>query len=325
MNVLVLTNNCASLPVLGFLADRKLLSAIIAPLPANADTPILEDWAAGRAVTFFRIEKHLLEEELRGFTSAFPNHLVLSFCFPWRIPTALLADGPSRFFNVHFSLLPQYAGPTPLFWQLRDGCTKGGVTLHQLTSTLDGGPVAGSTVVPLLPGENEGLYSTRLAAAAVPLVQALVTELQSGRLPRLTPQPAEDRSYRPRPRAEDLYIYWDRFSGAETEQLVNASNPGAGGALTFFRGQPVRLLEVTPADGAVAAGTPGGTIVHADAAQGLFVICADGGLLRLNVLGLREGWYSGGKLSALGFRAGDRFDLPPQQQPVILSPSFIHH
>ncbi|RYY95537.1 MAG: hypothetical protein EOO11_15600, partial [Chitinophagaceae bacterium] len=275
MNVLVLTNNCASLPSLELLAGRQQLSAVYAPLPATPETQAISDWAAARSVPFFWIGKDLLEEELAYFTGEFADHLVLSFGFPWKIPARLLSGEVPRFFNVHFSLLPAYAGPTPLFWQLRDGCTRGGVTLHRITATLDGGPIAGQAAVTLLPGENAGLYSSRLAAAAVPLIRNLADTLTRGEVPDLKPQALSERSYQRRPGAEDLEIDWSRHSAAFVEALVNAANPVAGGALAFFRGIPVRILEVTPADGSIPAGTAGGTIIHSDAAQGLFVTCAD--------------------------------------------------
>ena len=71
--------------------------------------------------------------------------------------------------------------------------------------------------------------------------------------------------------------------------------------------------------GMVLAGDLAQPIVHADTAQGLFVCCKDGQLLRINVIKLPEGIYSGGKLAALGFRTQQRFTNNPQSSTNFFS------
>jgi len=45
------------------------------------------------------------------------------------------------FLNIHPSLLPAHAGSTPLFWTLYNRETVFGVTIHQLSESIDSGPI----------------------------------------------------------------------------------------------------------------------------------------------------------------------------------------
>jgi methionyl-tRNA formyltransferase len=75
--------------------------------------------------------------------------LVVVACLAWRLDAALLTSAVEGFWNVHPSLLPRYRGPSPLFWQLRDGLRIGGVSIHRMTPRFDAGPLAAAGPVPL--------------------------------------------------------------------------------------------------------------------------------------------------------------------------------
>ncbi len=62
-------------------------------------------------------------------------------CFPWLLPARLLEHYPLGMLNIHPSLLPAYRGPSPLYWQYRDGRLETGVTVHRVTEELDAGPI----------------------------------------------------------------------------------------------------------------------------------------------------------------------------------------
>jgi methionyl-tRNA formyltransferase len=53
-----------------------------------------------------------------------------------------LSSVPKGILNIHFGRLPQYRGPSPVFWQLKNGEAQLGLTIHQLTNKLDSGAVA---------------------------------------------------------------------------------------------------------------------------------------------------------------------------------------
>jgi methionyl-tRNA formyltransferase len=325
MHVLVLTNSLASVPCLEMIQSRSQLSGILSPGPLSEESSQLSDWAALRSVPFFTVERHSLESDLKQFLAEFSEPLILSFGFPWPLPDTVLTEKPFNFYNVHFSLLPGFAGPAPVFWQVRLGVTRGGVSLHRIVKRLDAGPLVSQTVVQLLPGESMGLYTSRLSVAAVPLVESLLAKF-IGHLdiPELA-QDVSKRTYYKRPSAQDLEIDWEQDTADSIVNLVGACNPAAGGALTFYKRTPLQILEVSPADGTIDPETAPGTIVYADAAHGVFVVTSDDKILRINVAKLAEGIYSGGRLATIGFSRGERFHSHPRIPLPTIQHSFSHH
>ncbi|RYY90660.1 MAG: hypothetical protein EOO15_01690 [Chitinophagaceae bacterium] len=302
MPAILLTNSAFAVPALFALRDQW--QAVFTSTPTSTDYPELALASASAGATLHTLAPGELFAEAAKMLASDPSLQLVCFGFGSRVPASLLESYGDRCYNVHFSLLPRYAGPIPVFWQLRAGDLNGGISIHLLTEKFDSGPIAAQQALRALPGETYGLYSARLAQAAVPLLRNLIA-MPPGRAGLKAQDPAL-RTYQHKPREKDLLIDWKHMSASDIENLVNACNPIAVGAWTWFAGTPIQLLEVNPADGSIPA-LPG-TIVHADTAQGVFVNCCDDKLLRVNIAKLPQGILSGGKLAALGFRKGARFE-----------------
>ena len=67
--------------------------------------------------------------------------LVLSAGFPWIINPSVLNTMPSIKLNSHPSLLPRFPGKDAIRDALKAGATHLGVTVHEITSEVDGGPI----------------------------------------------------------------------------------------------------------------------------------------------------------------------------------------
>lgn len=110
-------------------------------------------------------------------------------CFNRRIPAALLAIPRHGFLNLHPSLLPDYRGPAPLFWQLRDGAQTG-VTVHYMDEGLDTGDIVAQSALPL-PGGIAGPEAERaLMLAGTNLLRDILADLSRGVI-RRRPQPPD--------------------------------------------------------------------------------------------------------------------------------------
>lgn len=144
----------------------------------------------------------LRAEAVRQQITELAPELACVSCFSRRIPGELLAGPRHGFLNVHPSLLPDYRGPFPLFWQLRDGLRRSGVTVHFMDEELDSGDIALQEPFEL-PAGSSGAELQKLAGelGGKLLVQA-VRQLQAGTLePR--PQPPGG-SYQPAPHPADF-------------------------------------------------------------------------------------------------------------------------
>lgn len=120
--------------------------------------------------------------------------LICVSCFSQRLPKPLLDLPRLGCLNLHPSLLPDFRGPTPLFWTFRQGQRNTGVTVHFMDEGLDTGDIA--LQAPLsLPDGISGAEAERLCAArGGRLLVEAVQELAQGQLaPR--PQPPGGSTY----------------------------------------------------------------------------------------------------------------------------------
>lgn len=170
---------------------------------AGAAPPNILQLAAARGIPALALGRPLGAEAAAALAELRAD-LACVACWPWRIPPGLLAAPRHGFLNVHPSLLPDLRGPEPIFWALRAGADRLGVTIHLMDADLDTGDIVAQGEVGLEPGASweraEGLAAAlggRLLADAVGMAAA-------GHMPRRPQGPGG--SYRPAPRADDFMI-----------------------------------------------------------------------------------------------------------------------
>ncbi len=81
------------------------------------------------------------EIELTEFLSQLSSDIFLLACYSNRLPAGIVQLADQECINIHPSILPRYRGVDPIFWQLRNGETNTGVTLHQVTQKIDSGDI----------------------------------------------------------------------------------------------------------------------------------------------------------------------------------------
>jgi methionyl-tRNA formyltransferase len=81
-------------------------------------------------------------------------NLVLSVMYD-RIIGADLIDGPARILNLHLGKLPEYRGMRPINWALKNGESVAGVTLHEVDTGIDTGPIVAQTTFSIWPDLDE--------------------------------------------------------------------------------------------------------------------------------------------------------------------------
>ena len=87
-----------------------------------------------------------------------------------------------RLVNIHPSLLPKYKGLHTHQRALENGDAEHGCSVHFVSAELDGGPVIGQAVVPVLPGDNETLLTERVHKSEHRLYPEVLVLMADGRL-----------------------------------------------------------------------------------------------------------------------------------------------
>ncbi len=96
-----------------------------------------------------------------------------------------VAARAGRILNIHPSLLPRYPGLHTHARALAAGDAWAGATVHEVTGTLDGGPILGQARVPVLPGDTAAGLAARVLTAEHRLYPAVLARVAAGNRARL--------------------------------------------------------------------------------------------------------------------------------------------
>lgn len=93
-----------------------------------------------------------------------------------------VARARGRMINIHPSLLPRHPGLRTHARALAAGDAEHGCSVHQVTATVDDGPVLAQARVPVLPGDDAERLAARVLAREHPLLVASVRAIAEGQL-----------------------------------------------------------------------------------------------------------------------------------------------
>jgi len=206
--------------------------------------------------------------------------------------------------NIHASLLPRWRGATPIQRALLAGDRETGISIMQMDSGLDTGPVLMQEKIPILEDDTTGTLRDRLAELGAKLIVQALDALEAGGV-RATTQPAEGVTYAAKLGKGEARVDW-RESAVSVNRRVRAFNPSPG-ADARVRGVDLKIWRCATAAG---RGAPG-EVVRSSPQHGLCVACGEGALV------VAELQRSGGKrlpvaefLRGFPLSEGERFEVP---------------
>ena len=180
--------------------------------------------------------------------------------------------------NVHASLLPKYRGSAPVNWALVNGEKITGVTTMMTDRGMDTGDILLQREVEILPEDNAGTLVDRLAKVGADLLIETIRAIEAGDCPRRK-QDESQASYYPLLKKEMSVMEFGK-SAAALSDFVRGMNPWPGAYAGAYK---VLEAAAEPWTGDEAPGT----ILRADAKQGLWVRAGEGALsiLRMQAAG----------------------------------------
>ncbi len=153
-------------------------------------------------------------------------------------------------FNLHGSLLPRHRGAAPVQYSIWKGDTQAGVTVFQIETALDSGPIVGRVATPIQAKETSGELMARLAELSGPLTLDVVHQLESGTAV-FEPQDESLVTLAPKIKKEEGLIDWTG-SAAEIDCHVRAMWPWPKASTILRTGDTEMrciLTEVEPVSG----------------------------------------------------------------------------
>jgi len=184
---------------------RHKLGTLVVPRAvglASGRAAFLDRLASGHGVPWISAPD-ANTDRAREFLRRVAPDILLSVSTPQRIAADILEIPSVVAMNVHWGLLPRYAGIAPYFWVLRNEESRTGLTVHVMAPELDVGPILLQREVEILPDDTSLSVQLRLARAGGEELLAAITDLPAT-LAGAREQDLSGRSYYSWPSAEDV-------------------------------------------------------------------------------------------------------------------------
>lgn len=311
MRVAFLTNSLLATESIAYLHSTGLLKAVGTLERNTLLRSQLEAFTSKNNLEYALFSKQSLEAELNNFLHRAKIDLAIVQTFPYKIPPSSLRIPEIGFYNVHPGPLPQYRGPDPVFWVLKNQEKAGAITLHKMEEDYDTGAIVLCESLSIHPTDTYGILNSHLAHAAPALISKFLELLRNpSRIP-LIEQSASEAGFQQKPSVQSLMIDWTTHSSQDIQALTQASNPNQNGSIAFFRDVITRFLEVDVLTPEFSANLSPGTVLTADDSRGLQVKCIDKQVIRLNIVHVDEGYFTGKRFAEVfNVKIGEKFTPP---------------
>ena len=120
--------------------------------------------------------REAFDEALAKAVDAHAPALVVLAGFMRILTPGFVGRYAGRLINIHPSLLPAFPGLHTHQRAIDAGCKVAGVTVHQVTTELDHGPILAQAVVPVLPGDTAATLAGRVLAQEHQLYPRAIAE-----------------------------------------------------------------------------------------------------------------------------------------------------
>ncbi|MFH9586666.1 methionyl-tRNA formyltransferase [Streptomyces luteogriseus] len=221
-------------------AYEKIWSDSVADLAEEHGVPVL-------------IRNRPDDELFERLKEADPDIIVANNWRTW-IPPRIFGLPRHGTLNVHDSLLPKYAGFSPLIWALINGEPEVGVTAHMMNDELDAGDIVRQEAVPVGPTDTATDLFHKTVDLIAPVTIGALGLIASGRTD-FTKQDRSQASFFHKRADEDSRIDWS-WPAEDLERLVRAQSEPYPSAYTFHRGKRLEILASFVSEGRYG-GTPG--------------------------------------------------------------------
>ncbi|MFF5454927.1 methionyl-tRNA formyltransferase [Streptomyces sp. NPDC012950] len=193
------------------------------------------------------------EELFQVLKEADPDIIVANNWRTW-IPPRIYTLPRHGTLNVHDSLLPKYAGFSPLIWALLNDEPEVGVTAHLMDEVLDAGDIVLQKAVAVGPKDTATDLFHKTVDLIAPVTVGALDPIASGQK-EFTPQDRSRATFFHKRAEEDIRIDWT-WPAADLERLVRAQSAPYSSAFTFHRGKRLEVVSAVVSEQRYG-GTPG--------------------------------------------------------------------
>jgi methionyl-tRNA formyltransferase len=211
--------------------------------------------ALEHAIPVYQPKNFRAEEDLAAL-EALRADLMVVVAYGLILPQRVLDAPRLGCINIHASLLPRWRGAAPIQRAVLAGDAHTGITIMEMETGLDTGPMLLKRELAIGPDETGGALHDRLSELGAEALMAALPGIVEGTL-EAEPQDEALANYAHKLEKAESTLEWSRDARALDRQ-VRAFNPWPV-AQTRMAGEVLRIWESTPLPGPVAAAP--GTVV----------------------------------------------------------------
>ncbi|MBD1581575.1 methionyl-tRNA formyltransferase [Pseudoalteromonas sp. S16_S37] len=298
------TGSCQSLPIVQYLLQtNKLACVVLIEAEPNPDLAQLQYWLQQNRIQTLQFSKSNDNELLAGLDKLGANRGLI-YMFRHKIKATLIQYFSGYLINIHPSPLPDYRGPFPLYWQLRNAEETTHITLHQVSEDIDSGDIAAGMGVDIAIHPFETMSSLQQKVAqTIPHVIERFCQADEQQKLKWQPQSAVSEKLAPLLEHRQLIVNWRTQTAKQIMNMARAGNVDTGCAIFTVGKDMFQLLQASNVDCPIAGLLPG-TVVEIDRNRGLIIKSKDGAV-RFDVVSTQQGLFDGYRFAVLfGLEAG---------------------
>lgn len=152
---------------------------------------------------------------------AWQPHLGLSIGAPI-LKEELFAIPAAGTVNLHLGKVPEFRGAPPAFWELWEGATEIGATIHRVDVGLDTGPILAQATAPIHPDDSLRTVSDRAVELGALVLGRTLHQTLMGRVSPVA-QTGNGRTYRS-PSIGTQFRLWARIAWRRARQRLSGRN-----------------------------------------------------------------------------------------------------
>ncbi|WP_144914286.1 formyltransferase family protein [Mucilaginibacter frigoritolerans] len=215
------------------------------------------------------------------------------------------ADVKYGVYNIHFGKLPEFRGPSPVFWQLKKGVKELSISIHHMTKKVDSGPVVWEYNISNHAHFTYDFVNHMFCELQVRGVIEILNTINMGRKLPENVQSESNAVYYTKPGLIDVMINWNEMSADEVVDLVKACNSWNWGATTLINGFELKILDATVSTITKSQYVAGTAVVNDN--SDFSVVCKDGKLLNIDYFKINNCFVPKRFAGLYGFKTGQLF------------------
>ncbi|QHS55838.1 hypothetical protein GWR56_09950 [Mucilaginibacter sp. 14171R-50] len=302
MKVGIVSNSKICLPLLSYLSSIKagVMLYFGSSLPGDVSVNEMAGFCRKNNIPFYaEVDK----KELYSWQQINEPDVIFISGYAHKIAVKELSGVPKGMFNIHFGRLPHYRGPSPVFWQLKNGEAQLGLAIHQLTDKLDSGAVVWEQNIKNEEYHTYSYINQAFSQLQVQGVSQILTTLYNRQTITYKIQAETEARYYKKPQLADVMINWDTMDAKGILNLIKACTAWNNGASALINGYELKILDAEAAS--TEADNIPGTITIAN--NKFTVACINKQALNINYFNINNTCIPARHAGFYGLKTGQKF------------------